>query len=435
MKSRVPKVLHRVCGREMVSLVVDSAKDAGHETIAVVVSPDSQAIRDVLGDSVSYAVQREQLGSGHALLQAREILPHADNITLLYGDVPLVRSETLESMEKRHLRSQACITLLTAIVEDADGRGRIVRDSEGCIARIVEESDTDEVTLAIQEVNVGIYCFRSSWLWPHLESLPPSRSGEIYLTDLVSEAHREGRTIDSMQSQDTKEFMGVNTRVQLSQVEDELRERIRRHWMLSGVTMSEPSSVYIDLDVQLGQDTMILPNTHVVGTTLIGRECEIGPNTIVRESDIGNECRIFASVIEGSILEDGVEVGPFSHVRPGSHMEEDVHLGNFAEVKNSRLGRGTKSGHFSYIGDAEIGTNVNIGAGTVTVNFDGVDKHVTHIGDDSFIGCDSMLIAPVTIGARSKTSAGAIVTRDVPDDSIAVGTPARVRSKKEERVR
>ena len=429
MKSRVPKVLHRVCGKEMVSLVVKAAKDAGFGATVVVVGPDSRAIRDTLGDSVTYVAQPELLGTGHALLQARKLLESVDSVAVLSGDVPLIRPETLSSMMQLHLEKGAFITLLTSKRVSPDGLGRVVRDSSGRVEAVVEDSETDEGTKTITEVNGGVYFFRSSWLWPSLDALAPSSGGEIFLTDLVPVAAQQGQVVESLTAQQPEEVMGVNTRVQLAEAEAVLRRHVRDRWMLSGVTMPDPSSVYIDIGAELGQDTVVHPNTHITGDSRIGRECEVGPNTTVADSDIGDSCRIIASLVEDATLEDGVDVGPFSHIRHGSHLESGVHIGNFAEVKESRLGRGTRSGHFSYIGDAKVGANVNIGAGTITCNFDGVNKNRTVIEDDVFIGCDTMLVAPVTIGARSSTGAGAVVNKDVPNDSQAMGVPARVRPK------
>jgi bifunctional UDP-N-acetylglucosamine pyrophosphorylase/glucosamine-1-phosphate N-acetyltransferase len=428
MKSQVPKALHKLCGREMVRLVVGAATDAGLSPTVVVIAPESRAIRDALGDAVRYVVQSDPLGTGHALLQARELLDSVDNVVVLSADVPLTRPQTINSMMQLHLEKAARITLLTATVSNPNSFGRIIRDAAGNVAAVVEDSEADEETREVAEVNAGVYCFRSDWLWPNLESLAPSPGGEVFLTDLVSVASRQGMEIATLDAQEPREVLGVNTRVQLAEAEEALRQRIRERWMLAGASMPDPASVYIDLDAQVGQDTVVMPNTHITGSSRIGRQCEIGPNTIVESSEIGNSCRVVASVIRNSTLEDGVQVGPFGHIRPGSYLESGVRIGSFAEVKKSRLGRGTRSPHFSYIGDAEIGANVNIGAGTVTCNFDGTRKHSTRIEDDAFIGADSMLVAPVTVGARSRTGVGSIVNRDVPPDSVAVGAPARVRS-------
>ena len=434
MRSRLPKVLHRVCGQEMLRLVVDAAKGAGFDDITVVVPADSAAFEEALGDTVGYAVQSEPLGSGHALLQARESLEGVDNVAVLYGDVPLVRPETLDSIMRLHLDREACATLLTADLSSPDGLGRVIRDASGSVSAIVEQSDVDDATRAVTEVNAGVYCFRASWLWPSLDSLAPSPGGEVYLTDVVSIAARQEMEIASVHAESPQETLGVNTRVDLAQAESALRQRIRTHWMLSGVTMPDPASVYVDVGVELGRDTVVLPNSHITAGSRIGDGCEVGPNTIIEDSQVGDGCVVVASVVRGSTLDDEVRIGPFSNVRAGSHLERGVHLGSSAEVKSSRLGRGTRSGHFSYIGDAEVGANVNIGAGTVTCNYDGVRKHKTKIGDGALIGCDTMLVAPVTVGARAETGAGSVVTRDVPPDTLVKGVPARVgaRTRKKE---
>ena len=430
MKSRLPKVLHRVCGKEMVGLVLDAARGAGIDSTVVVVSSDGRPIREALGDRVRYVIQKQQLGTGHAVLQALPAVETAEDIAVLSGDVPLILPETLQRMVSIHRQRDACITLLTTTLPDPTGLGRVVRDSSGDIVAVVEEVDADEGTRALKEVNGGVYLFRTSWLRPNLQSVAPSANGEVFLTDLISLASRQKKPVVSVEPQQSQEILGVDTRSLLASAEAALRDRLRQRWMLSGVTMVDPGSTFIDVDVSLGQDTVVLPNTHLTGATRVGRDCRIGPNSIVHDSDIGDGCSVVASVVEGSTLEAEVDVGPFSHIRPGSYLESGVHVGHSVEVKNSRLGRGTRSGHFSYIGDAEVGANVNIGAGTVTCNFDGVRKSRTNIGESAFIGSGSMLVAPVTIGPRSVTGAGAVVTRDVPPDTLAVGVPARPRPKR-----
>ena len=425
MKSRLPKPLHRVCGREMLLLVADAVKDTGIDTAAVVVPQDDAPFRDALGDSALYATQAEPLGTGHAVSQARDALTGAANIVVLYGDVPLIRSETLARLMQRHADSEACVTIITSQRANPDGMGRIVRDDAGRITAIVEERDADSDTLAIREVNSGFYCFRADWLWQNLERLTPAPNGELLLTDLIHAAVSQGLSVESVASDDAHETMGVNNRVQLAEAEAVMRQRIRERWMLDGVTMPDASSVYIDHAAKLGQDTTILPNTHITGHAVIGRDCAIGPNSIIDNATIGDDCEVVSSVVRDSTLESGVDVGPFSHIRGGSHIESGVHIGTSAEVKNSRLGRGTKMGHFSYMGDATLGANVNIGAGAITCNYDGESKHETVIGSDAFIGSDTMLVAPVSIGAGAATGAGAVVTKDVPDGALAVGVPAR----------
>ena len=428
MKSNTPKVLHRICGGPMVSLVVASAQAAGLDRVVVVVPQDSQPIMDVLGASVQYTHQTVPLGTGHALLQSRAELENVANIVVLLGDVPLVQPVTLSKLVSLHNEREACITILTATGANADGLGRVVRSSSGRIVAVVEESEADESILTLTESNSGVCCFRSEWLWDNLPRISPSANGEVFLTDLVAEASAQGMPIGSVEAEDPDETLGVNTRVQLAQAEAVLRQRIRTRWMLEGVTILDPPSVFIDADVQLGQDSTVMPNTHITGRTQIGLSCEIGPNSIISDCAVGDDCNIISSVVEGSVLEDEVAVGPFSHIRPGSRLEKGVRVGNYAEVKNSRLGPGTKTGHFSFIGDADVGANVNIGAGTVTCNYDGEKKNPTTIGDDAFIGCDSMLVAPINIGQGSVTGAGSVITKDVPPGTLVKGVPARAES-------
>ena len=427
MKSRTPKALHRICGREMLLLVVDSVRAAGVDDITVVVPQNSQPFREALDDSVQYASQPEPLGTAHALLQARSAAECADNILVLYGDTPLIRADTLSDLMQRHRRSEACASVVTAIAAKPDGMGRILRDEVGSITAIVEELNADNETLAIREVNSGLYCFRGTWLWRNLERLAPASNGELLLTDLIQAAVEQSLPVESITSDDPRETMGVNDRLQLAEAETILRRRIREHWMLGGVTMPDSASVYIDKTVTLEPDTVILPNTHITGKSVVGGGCTIGPNAIIGNAHIGDDCEIVSSVVRDSTLESGVDVGPFSHIRGGSHIEAGVHVGTSAEIKNSRLGRGTKMGHFSYMGDATLGANVNIGAGAITCNFDGESKHETIIGKDAFIGSDTMLVAPVKIGDRASTGAGAVVTKDVPAGSTVIGVPARVR--------
>ena len=436
MKSSTPKSLHRVCGIEMLLHVIDAIQDIGIGSIAVVVPQDSHPFRSALGDSVLYATQAEPLGTGHALLQARSVLDDARNILVLYGDTPLILPATLDRLALRHSSTGAHATVVTSHSAEPQGMGRVLRDEGGEITAIIEERDADADTLAICEVNSGFYCFRAPWVWQNLERLMPAPNGELLLTDLIRAATSSGLKVSSITSDDHEECMGVNNRIQLAKADAVMRRRILEHWMLNGVTMPDTSSVYIDRTVALGKDTTILPNTHILGQTTVGAACTIGPNAIIENSTIGDECEVISSVIRDSTLDSSVDVGPFSHIRDGSHIESGVHIGTSAEVKNSRLGRGTKMGHFSYMGDATLGSDVNIGAGAITCNFDGVSKHETVIGKDAFIGSDTMLVAPVAIGEGAATGAGAVVTKDVPAGSTVVGVPARnrvVQSEEEDR--
>ncbi|MBM3948816.1 MAG: UDP-N-acetylglucosamine diphosphorylase/glucosamine-1-phosphate N-acetyltransferase [SAR202 cluster bacterium] len=430
MKSLIPKVLHRICGREMVALVVDSACQAGYKDTVVIVPPEGEAIRKLFGDTVRYAVQHRQNGSGDALRSARSAASEVEDVAVLNGDVPLISPETLKEMARVHTARRAAVTLLTAKPQDPRGLGRIARDAEGRVMAVVEESEADEATRASSEINAGVYLFRASWLWPNLDALTPSAKGEVYLTDLVARAHEQGAVIAEVVASRSEDAMGVNDRVQLAHAEAVLQARLREKWMLAGVTMPDPASVFIEVGVVIGEDTVVQPNSYLRGTTTIGSGCEVGPGSIIVDSRVGDGCKVVSSMVEGATLEEDVRVGPFSHVRHESYLGKGVHLGNYAEVKASRLGRGTRVHHFSYLGDAEVGANVNVGAGTITCNFDGEKKNKTTIGDDVFIGSDTMLVAPVTLGPRSATGAGSVVTRDVPPDTLVVGVPAKPRPKK-----
>ena len=427
IKSSVPKVLHKVCGKEMIRYVVDSLNLAGIDRVVVVVSPsDHDAINTVLGDSVKYAIQEAQLGTGDALMSAQRALGTANNIVVVNGDLPAIRTSTLNAQIQHHIEQSADLTLLAAQIERPDGEGRLVlRQNDGRPDRVVEEVDADQEILGIKTVNVGVYCFQSTWLWPNLSKIRPAGEGERYLPELVQIASTNGDLTASFCLQDPSEAVGVNNRVQLAAAESVLQNRIREEWMLDGVTMPDPATVYIDSVAKLQPDTTIKPNTHVTGSTTIGRGSVIGPNSMIHNSQIGIHCTVLASIIEESTLEDQVSVGPYSHVRAGTYLKTDVHIGNYVEIKASRLGRGTKSGHFSYIGDAEIGRDVNIGAGTITANYDGKKKLRTIIDDGAFIGSDSVLVAPVSVGNSASTGAGAVVTKDVPPNTRVAGVPAK----------
>lgn len=431
MKSALPKVLHPLCGQPMAQHVIDAVRAAGVTRTTLVVGHEAGRVRAALGGDVQYVEQAQQRGTGHALLQARRAVSGAaSNILVLYGDTPLISSQTIRSLMERHRASRAALTLLTCDTCPPEGLGHILRDASGRVTRIVEDADAGPDVRALREINTGVYCFRAAWLWPALASLKPHARGEVYLTDLVEMAAAQKKRVESVGTRDPLEAIGVNDRVQLARAEAALRQRIREEWMREGVTLADPPSTFIDAQVKLGRDTVLQPGVHLWGGTSVGRACHIGPNAIIADSTIGDRCRILASVIERSTVEDDVDIGPYSHLRDGAHVCAETHIGNFAEVKKSRLGRGTRMGHFSYMGDATVGRDVNIGAGTVTCNYDGVRKNQTVIEDGVFLGSDTMLVAPVRLGARSVTGAGSVVNKDVPPDTLAVGVPARLRSKK-----
>ncbi len=339
--------------------------------------------------------------------------------------MPLLTGLTLDRIIKVHQEDISPITMLTIIAEDPRGFGRVVRAADGSVSAIVEEAQATEAQLLIQELNLGVYCFSSDWLWDALERITLSPKGEYYLTDLIKIAVDSNQTVQALPLEDPREGIGVNTRQHLAEACAIMRERINQDWMLAGVTIIDPQQTYIESSVNIGQDTVIWPGTYLFSDSRIGEDCTLGPNTLIRSSQVGAGCRIEYSLIEGSILENNVQVGPYTHLRGNTHLAEGVHIGNFGEIKNSYLGSGTKMGHFSYIGDAEIAENVNIGAGTITCNFDGEKKNKTSVGSGAFIGSDTMLVAPVSLGEGSCTGAGAVVTKDVPAHTLAVGVPAR----------
>ncbi|MFH2039537.1 MAG: bifunctional UDP-N-acetylglucosamine diphosphorylase/glucosamine-1-phosphate N-acetyltransferase GlmU [Chloroflexota bacterium] len=426
MKSDLPKVLHPVAGQAMILHALQAVSQACTEKPVVIVGHGSDSVRTTIADLAECVVQEEQLGTGHAVQQAESALAgKTDLILVTYADMPLLRAGTLKKLVETQQKNPGPLSLLTVISEDPRGFGRILRKPDGSVQAIVEEAVATPQQLAIKELNVGAYCFSADWLWHTLKHIKLSPRGEYYLTDTIEAAVQAGLPVVPLLLEDLMETIGVNTRVQLAEAEAAMRERINRKHMLAGVTMIDPGSTYIEAGVSIGMDTEIWPNTCLRSDTHIGERCVIGPNSIIRDSQIGNNCKVLASVLEGALLEDNVDVGPFARLRKGAHLCKGVHMGNFGEVKDSTLGEGTKMGHFSYVGNASIASNVNIGAGTVTCNFDGELKHHTDIGEDVFIGSDTMLVAPLKIGKRSRTGAGSVVTKDVPDDTLVVGMPAR----------
>ncbi|PWH19842.1 MAG: UDP-N-acetylglucosamine diphosphorylase/glucosamine-1-phosphate N-acetyltransferase [Anaerolineae bacterium] len=434
MKTTVPKVLHRLAGKPMIEYVLEAVAPLSDLPPTVVIGYQGDEVKKALGERAQFANQEPQLGTAHAVLQAKPLLEgKADLVLITYADMPLMTAQTLRNLCEVQQSNPGPLSLLTLHSENARGFGRIWRDSNGRVQAIIEEAVASPEQLAIRELNVGIYCVQADWLWNALPRVALSPKGEYFLTDIAELAVRDGFEIKTLPLTDPTEAIGINQRVHLAEAETILRQRINTRWMLEGVTLVDPQSTYIESEVIIGQDTVIYPNTYLQGKTVIGENCTIGPNTILRDSQIGSGCRIFFSVVEKAILEEEVDVGPYAHLRKGAHLAKGVHMGNFGEVKNSYLGPGTKMGHFSYIGDATIGAGVNIGAGTITCNYDGEKKNPTEIGERVFIGSDTMLVAPVKVGKGARTGAGAVVTKDIPPHSLAVGVPARViRKLKEE---
>jgi bifunctional UDP-N-acetylglucosamine pyrophosphorylase / glucosamine-1-phosphate N-acetyltransferase len=432
MKSKIVKVLHPIAGVPMIRYAVSNVASIDARRIVLVVGHGGQQVRDAIGDAALFVEQREQMGTGHALLQARPLLEgQAGTILCLYGDMPLIRPQTLQRLIAAHQKNEAVMSLVTLGGDDSMGFGHIVRTAAGAVQSIVEEKVATPAELAIKEYNAGIYCFQSEWLWPRLASLPVSAAGEYYLTDMLAVAVREGKPVASIQCSDVSEVLGINNRVQLAQAESIVRAAVCRNLMLNGVTIVDPAATYIDATVRIAADTVVYPNTIIQGETRIGEDCQIGPNSQIRNSVIGNACRVLASVLEESVMEDGANVGPFSHLRSGARVGKKTYIGNFAEVKNSSLGEHVHMGHFSYLGDATIGDNVNVSAGIITCNFDGTRKNQTVVEDGAFLGSDTLLIAPVKVGKKARTGAGSVVTHDLPADTLSYGVPARVIKKNE----
>ncbi len=432
MRSKYPKVLHPVAGKPMVWHSLKTVENLVDHLPVLVVGYRAEDVIEAIGDQATYVYQNEQLGTGHAVASAQsELEGKADRVLVTFADMPLLRTESVQSLINLHHQSSSPVTMTSYIGEAAREFGRVVRDAEGHVVAIVEHADATPEQLEINEYNLSAYCFDAEWLWEALSRIPISSKGEYYLTDVVALAVENGYKVESYIVEDPAEAIGPNNRIHLAAAEKEMHQRINEKWMLEGVTIINPEVTYIEADVQVGRDTVIYPNSHLRCGTVIGTECEIGPDTTIIDSVVGNQVQIIASVLEKAQLADHVTMGPYCHLRKGAVLEEGVHLGNFGEVKDSTLGPGTKMGHFSYIGNAKIGKNVNIGAGTITCNYDGEKKHLTEIGDDVFIGSDTMLVAPVKIGDRSKTGAGAVVTRDVGPDTLVVGVPAREKRKLE----
>ncbi len=427
MKSSLPKGLHTACGKTLLGHATSLMRAAGASEIIVVASPATAQMPEFIaaaGEGVRIVVQDKPLGTAHALLCARDATGDAETIVVGTGDMPLVRRESIEMLLGIHEDTDALISMLTANVEDPAGLGRVIRRSNGSVERVVEEAEADTGQKLISEVNTGWYCLYADWAWLELEQVRVSTTGERYLPDLVAAAAVDARA-QALVATDSSEALGVNNRVQLAEVERVLRDRIRRQHMLAGVTVRDPETTYIDADVKIGPDTELLPGNHILAGTRIGSGCIIGPNSVLSDCVIGNDSRIIASYIEGAEIGAGISIGPYSRVRSGTRIESGAYVGNFAEIKNSKIGPGSHVGHFSYIGDSELGEDVNIGAGTVTANFDGQDKHRTVIGDRVKVGSDTVFVAPITVGDDAVTGAGAVVTSDVDAEDTVVGVPAR----------
>lgn len=423
MKSRLPKVLHKVGGKAMVERVLDTVTAVGVDRSVVIVGFGGEEVRAYLGDRCEYVTQAEQKGTGHAVREAKLVLGDFDGtIVLMCGDTPLVTEDTIKALLNEHAATGAAATVLTAHMENPTGYGRIIRDEEGKVLRIVEQKDGTPDELAVQEINTGMYAFDSQKLWPCLAQLSDDNAqGELYITDVVGILVNAGERVSAYMTMDEDESLGVNSRVQLAEAERILRNRKLRELMDAGVTIIDPATTYVAPEVVVGSDTILHPGTILEGNTVIGKECEIGPHTRFTNVTVGDNNVIHFTYAHDCEIKNGTDIGPYVHLRPNTVIGDKVHIGNFVEVKNSIVGEGTKFPHLSYIGDSDVGGGVNIGCGTITVNYDGKIKHRTRIDDGAFVGCNTNLVAPVHVGAYSYIGAGSTITKDVPDKALAVG--------------
>jgi len=433
MRSSRPKVLHELCGRPMLAYVLDawaSTADAAAAPIPVIVySPPVSSVVEAFADRATFVLQDVPRGTGDAVRVAIDgIDPDATEVLVVYGDVPLMTGSDLEAVLEARRADDAAIALASVFSADPAALGRVVRGEFGTVERIVEAKDATIEELETNETNAGLYAIDAAWLRRRIGSLTPSEAtGELYLTDLVALAREDGRIVTAVAFEDDGRFDGINDRNQLAAAEWSLRVRLNEAHMRAGVTMRDPSTVYLDWTVDLAPDVTLEPNVILRGATSVGTGSVIGAGTQIRDSTVGERVTVWASIVERSVIEDEAAVGPFSHLRPGTVVGRGAEVGNFAELKNTRLGARSKQHHNSYLGDAEVGESVNVGAGTITANYDGVRKHRTTIGAGAFLGVDTMLVAPIEVGEGARTGAGAVVTHDVPAGKLAVGVPARIR--------
>jgi bifunctional UDP-N-acetylglucosamine pyrophosphorylase / glucosamine-1-phosphate N-acetyltransferase len=428
MKSKLYKVLHPVCGKPMVQHVVEQISKLEIQEMVTIIGHGAEKVKAQLGEQSGYALQAEQLGTAHAVMQAQEMLEGKEGITIVVcGDTPLIKAETMESLFKHHEKLSAKATILTARIEDPTGYGRIIRNEDGLVEKIVEHKDATDAEREINEINTGTYCFDNVALFEALRNVSNDNvQGEYYLPDVIEILKKQGEVVTAFQTNEFAETLGVNDRVALAEAERIMRVRTNERHMRNGVTIIDPATTYIETDVVIGQDTVILPGTMIKGNTVIGPNCQIGPNSEIDSCEVGDETVIRQSAASNSSIGARVNIGPFAHIRPESTISDEVKIGNFVEIKKAVFGKGSKASHLSYIGDAEVGNNVNIGCGSITVNYDGKNKFLTKIEDDVFIGCNSNLVAPVTVGKGAYVAAGSTVTKDVPGNALSIARAQQV---------
>ncbi|GGG24585.1 bifunctional UDP-N-acetylglucosamine diphosphorylase/glucosamine-1-phosphate N-acetyltransferase GlmU [Paenibacillus abyssi] len=428
MKSKLYKVLHPVCGKPMVGHVLEVVKEADCERVVVIVGHGAEAVQDYLGNQAEFVLQAQQLGTGHAVLQAEGLLADEDGTAIVIcGDTPLVTAETLQAMLDHHASSGASATVLTAQMPDPTGYGRVIRSDDGIVQRIVEHKDCSPEEAAVKEINTGTYCFDNRKLFAALSQVTNNNAqGEYYLPDVIGILQQQGDEIQAYCTSDTAEAMGVNDRVALAEAERAMRERIIRRHLIGGVTVIDPAATYIEAGVTIGADTIIYPGSVIRGNTVIGEDCVIGPHADITDTIIADRVTVKQSVAVSSQIGSGSYVGPYANLRPGSKLGNNCKVGDFVELKNAELGDGSKVSHLSYVGDAKVGKDVNIGCGAITVNYDGYNKSVTEIGDGAFVGSNVNLIAPVKIGEGAYVVAGSTITQDVPANDLAIARERQV---------
>ncbi len=422
MKSKLYKVLHPVAGKPMVDHVLTSVNDAGIDEVVTIVGHGAEAVQELLGDRTAYTTQTEQLGTGHAVQQAASELADKEGTTLVIcGDTPLFTADTIARLLDVHEKAGFKATILTAPADDPTGYGRIVRDKEGQVVKIVEQKDANNAEKLITEINTGTYVFDNALLFDALNKVGNDNAqGEYYLPDVIEILKEAGEAVGAFQMDNLDESLGVNDRVALAQANKTMFKRINEYHMRNGVTIVDPDAVYIEAGVEIGADTVIQPNVYLKGDTVIGEDCHIYEGTTIRDSKIGDRVKVRASEIEESQVKDGVDIGPNAHLRPASVIDENAHIGNFVEIKKAHIGAGTKVGHLTYIGDATLGKNINVSCGVIFANYDGVNKHHSTIGDNSFIGSDVTIISPVNVEANAFLAAGSTITKDVPSKALGI---------------
>lgn len=428
MKSKMPKVLHKVCGNPLSKWVIDASKAAGADKVCAVVGHKAETVKEVLGDVCEFALQAEQKGTGHAVMQAIDVIKNSKGeVVILNGDTPLITAETINKAIEYHKNNGNQATVITAILDDATGYGRIVRDNDGSVLKIVEQKDASEEEKKINEVNSGMYVFDAQSLVYALDKITPNNAqGEYYLTDTLEILLSAGKKIGGYAISDNDEIRGINDRVQLNEAEKIMQKRINEYHMRNGVTMRNPESVYIEDGVEIGNDTEICQNVTIKSGTKIGSDCVIGSGSMLNRAVIHDGVDVLSSVILESEVDEGTHVGPFAYIRPNCHVGKEVKVGDFVELKNSNIDDGTKISHLTYIGDSDVGKRVNFGCGTVTCNYDGKKKYRTTIGDDCFVGCNTNFVSPINVGDGVYIAAGSTITEDIPENSLSIARARQV---------